>query len=164
MVVFVSSTYRDLAQHREVLRLALETSGYAFRGMEHFPAQAQPPLDVCLTALRGSDIYVGIIGDLYGSCPAGRVLSYTELEYNLATQLPMEKIILLPCQNAQVNRAHVEQDPQKVRRLSRFRDRVLRRHTVEYFGDANEAAWKILAALRQHEVRLREQDAGGTEL
>src|SRR5205814_10104791 len=84
MIVFVSSTYRDLAEHREIIRIALETSGFQFRGMEQFPAQQEPPLEVALGSLEECDVYVGIVGELYGSSPPGRVLSYTELEYNHA--------------------------------------------------------------------------------
>jgi hypothetical protein len=80
MKVFASSTFRDLAEHREVLRLALESSGYEFRGMEHFAADERAPLEVALRAMDGCDVYLLIIGDLYGSTPPGRVISYTELE------------------------------------------------------------------------------------
>jgi hypothetical protein len=155
--VFVSSTFRDLAEHREVLRLALETSGHQFRGMEHFPAQQAPPLEVALAALEHSDVYVGIIGDLYGSCPPGRVLSYTELEYNRATELDMYRIILILGDDAHVNRMHIERDPNRLRRLLRFRGRILENHTVQKFRDIHEAAWKILAALRNYELRLSEE-------
>lgn len=157
MIVFVSSTYRDLAEHREVLRLALETSGYRFRGMEYFPAQPRLPLSVCLEALEGCDVYAGIIGGLYGSSPRGRVKSYTELEYDRATELDIYKILLVLDENATVRPGHVEQNPKRIERLDRFRARILGNNTVQTFRDAHEAAWKVLAALRTFEVRLRER-------
>ncbi len=64
--------------------------------------------------------------------------------------------------DAQINRLHVERDPAKRMRLDRFRAAVLREHTVQRFRDTNEAAWKVLAALRMYETRLRE-DAEGAE-
>jgi hypothetical protein len=161
MRVFVSSTFRDLAEHREVLRLAVESSGCEFRGMEHFAADNRPPLDVALAAMADCDIYVVIIGDLYGSNPPGSVRSYTELEYHRARELGLPTIALLLADDAQVNRLHVERDGAKRARLDRFRARVLRRHTVQRFRDTNEAAWKVLAALRIHETRLREQREAG---
>jgi hypothetical protein len=125
--------------------------------MEHFPAQEAPPLDVALAALEECDVYVGVIGDLYGSSPPGRVISYTELEYNRATELDMYRIILVLDEDAQVNRLHVERDPDRLRRLARFRARILENHTVQRFSDTHEAAWKILAALRNYELRLSEE-------
>ena len=165
MNVFVSSTYRDLSNHREILRLALETSGHHFRGMEHFAAQQNPPLDACLQELESCDLYVGIIGRLYGSCPPRRVLSYTELEYNKARQLNMYQIILVIGNDAQLNFSQIEQDPAKMQRLNRFRERILERHTADEFNSEHEAAWKILAALRNYEIRLSEeqQGVGGVE-
>jgi|SRR6185369_6135857 len=157
MIVFVSSTYRDLVEHREVIRLALETSGFQFRGMEQFPAQEDPPLEVALQALDECDVYVGIVGELYGSSPPNRQLSYTELEYNHATAQDMYRIILVLNDDASVNRAQVERDPGKLRRLTRFRNKLLKQHTVQKFGDVNEAAWKILAALNTYQTRLREE-------
>lgn len=161
--IFVSSTYRDLSNHREILRIALETSGYRFRGMEHFAAQQTPPIDVCLEELADSDVYVGILGRLYGSCPPGRVLSYTELEYNSARELGKPQIILAIGDGAQITFTQIEQLPEKIERLNRFRERILHRHTVDYFNNEHEAAWKILAALRNYEIRLSEeqQSLGG---
>jgi hypothetical protein len=155
--IFVSSTYRDLAEHREVIRIALQMSGYSFCGMEHFSSNQLPPLDVCLQTLESCDVYVGIIGGLYGSSPPRRKLSYTELEYNYSRSLGIYHIILVISDNAQISISHVERDPNRITRLERFRARVINKHTVQDFTDANEAAWKILAALRNYEVRLREQ-------
>lgn len=160
MDVFVSSTYRDLAEYREIIRLALETSGYHFHGMEHFPAQDRPPLDACLGALDDSDVYVGIVGGLYGSSPPGRQLSYTELEYRRARELGIYRIMLVIDDEASVRAAHIEQDPHRIERLKRFRALVEGRHTVQSFRDGNEAAWKILAALRTYEI----QTTGGADV
>ena len=80
MRVFVSSTYRDLVAHRELLRLVIESSGYHFFGMEHFVADGRPPLDVALDTLKDRDVCVLVIGDCYGSTPPRKVRSFTELE------------------------------------------------------------------------------------
>jgi len=56
MIVFVSSTYRDLVEHREVIRLVLETRGFQFRGMEQFSAQEDPPLEVAMRAVDECDV------------------------------------------------------------------------------------------------------------
>jgi Domain of unknown function (DUF4062) len=156
--VFVSSTYRDLAEYREVLRVALTTSGHTFQGMEHFAANPTPPLETCMAALSGCNVYVGLIGSLYGSSPPGRRLSYTELEYRRAMDRDMYAIILLLDDAATVRQSLVERDPERLQRLERFKSLIRQRHTVQTFRDPHEAAWKILAALRVYEVALRERE------
>jgi hypothetical protein len=131
--------------------------------MEHCAADDRAPLDVALPALDDCDVYVLIVGDLYGSAPPGKVISYTELEYRRAQELGLPTIVVVLADDAQINRLHVERDAKKRMRLDRFRSAVLRRHTVQRFRDTNEVAWKILAALRMHETRLRENAEGGEQ-
>lgn len=154
--VFISSTYRDLVQYREVLKTALETSGYVPVGMESFPAQDCSSLDACLAVLDTANVYVGIIGQLYGSSPPRRAKSYTEFEYDHAIARAMYKIVLIMDDDAEVRRAHVEQDAKRVARLERLRKRIMKNQVVQTFRDPHEAAWKILAALRTYEARISE--------
>lgn len=158
--VFISSTYRDLVQYREVLKTALETSGYVPVGMESFPAQDCSSLNACLAVLDTANVYVGIIGQLYGSSPPRRAKSYTEFEYDHAIARNMYKIVLIMDDDAEVRRAHVEQDAKRVARLEKLRKRIMKNQVVQTFRDPHEAAWKILAALRTYEARISE--TGGT--
>ena len=57
-MIFVSSTYQDLAEHRQVLETSLSISGMGFNAMEHFGATPSPPLQTCLDAVEASDIFV----------------------------------------------------------------------------------------------------------
>lgn len=160
-IVFLSSTFRDLESHRAVLKLALESSGYRVFGMELFTANARPPLDTCLAELKQSDIYIGVIGEYYGSCPPGYKKSYTQLEYELAMRREMPMFCFLMADDAQVTPAQIERDARKLERLNAFKAHLKKHHTLAFFRDANEAAWEILAALRKHE--LRESEKKGTK-
>lgn len=111
-----------------------------------------------MAALSRCNVYVGLIGGLYGSSPPGRRLSYTELEYRHAMDRDMYTIILLLDDDATVRQSLVERDPERLRRLERFKGVIRQRHTVQTFRDPHEAAWKILAALRVYEVALRERE------
>jgi hypothetical protein len=111
-----------------------------------------------MAALDRCNVYVGLIGSIYGSIPPGRRLSYTELEYRRAMDHDMHAIILLLDNDAVVRQSLVERDPELLRRLERFKSVIRQRHTVQTFRDPHEAAWKILAALRVHEVALRERE------
>ena len=52
--------------------------------------------------------------------------------------------------------AQFENDPEKRKRLIAFKAAV-KKHTVGFFKDAHQAAWQILAALRKHEIQVREK-------
>ena len=122
MKVFVSSTYDDLRSHRSVVEASLRKSGYEFNGMEHFSADPRPPLNVCLDAVRGSDVFIGILGMKYGSCPPGKRLSYTEREYSLAYVIREPVFMfLIDEQNARIAPKHFELIPRKFTGLTASR-------------------------------------------
>jgi hypothetical protein len=82
------------------------------------------------------------------------------LEYNRARELDKYTIILFIGDGAQITFDQIEQNPHNIDRLNSFRERLRQRHTVDYFNNEHEAAWKILAALRNYEIRLREEQQG----
>jgi hypothetical protein len=159
MLIFVSSPYSDLENYRRVVESSLRMSGYDFVGMEHFGAQNNPPLEVCLNAVKQSDVFVGIMGMRYGSSPPSRVLSYTEREYNLAYSLRLPiYMFLIDETRARIRPADFETNPEKVERLRRFKEKVRRRHTITHFCSEDNLAWLILASLRIEENRIREAE------
>jgi hypothetical protein len=58
--IYLSSTYEDLKEYREVVYKALRKSGYDFIAMEDYVATDQRPVDKCLEDVRKANIYVGI--------------------------------------------------------------------------------------------------------
>lgn len=158
MKVFVSSTYDDLKSHRSVVEASLYRSGYEFNGMEHFSAEPRPPLEVCLEAVRTGDVFVGLIGMKYGTCPPGKKLSYTEREYRLAYILHKPIFIfLIDEQKAKIAPQDFEKDPVKIRMLERFKRQVLQRHNVGRFTSEDNLAWQVLASLRVAEIHAAEK-------
>jgi hypothetical protein len=158
-IVFLSSTFRDLEAHRAVLKLALESSGYRVFGMELFTAANLPTLDTCIAELTRSHIYVGVIGEYFGSSPPGFKKSYTQLEYLEAIKRKMPIFLFMTASDAEITPAQIEHDAQKLQRLGEFRTRLQTKHSVSFFKTAHQAAWQILAALRKHELRLSEKKA-----
>lgn len=158
MKVFISSTYEDLKGHRAVVEASLQKSGYEFNGMEHFTAEPKPPLEVCLSAVRISDVFVGILGMQYGSCPHGNKLSYTEREFRLACVLKKPVFMfLIDEQKARIAPQDFETDPEKAERLARFKRRSLKRYNIGRFTTEDNLAWQVLASLRIAEVHAKEE-------
>jgi len=156
MRVFISSTVRNLASYREILRLALEESGHTFLGMEHFAAQPSPPLDVCLAELDTADVYIGVIGDNYGSSPPGEERSYTEFEYHHARAHGTDCLVFIMRDDALIGLDTHDHDQHRRELLSQFRETLMQNHTVDRFSSPHEVAWEVLAALRRLEMRRSE--------
>jgi len=54
--IYLSSTYEDLKDYREVVYKALRKSGYNVIAMEDYVSTDQRPVDKCLKDVAGTDI------------------------------------------------------------------------------------------------------------
>jgi hypothetical protein len=67
--VYISSTFRDLHEYREKVRLALSQLGYEGVAMEYYVAEGRRPVEKCLADVTSSDIYIGVLAWRYGWIP-----------------------------------------------------------------------------------------------
>lgn len=84
--VFVSSTFTDLTEERQVAVEAILKSGHIPAGMELFAAGSQSQLEVIREWIDGSDMFVLILGGRYGSIEPTTKKSYIHLEYEHAIE------------------------------------------------------------------------------
>jgi hypothetical protein len=85
--VYISSSYKDLRDHRAAVDLALRRMGHEVVGMEQYVAEGMTPVDRSLSDVRGSDAYLVIVAWRYGYVPTvanPSQRSITELEYEAA--------------------------------------------------------------------------------
>ncbi|MDT3445396.1 tetratricopeptide repeat protein [Pseudofrankia sp. BMG5.37] len=100
--------------------------------MLYFTADDRPPADLCTSLVAGCDLYVGIIGLRYGSPVRDDPdRSYTELEFDTATELGKRRLVflvdpaaLVGAPTADVDAAGAAADPWADRQ-ERFRRRLL---------------------------------------
>lgn len=88
--VYVSSTFKDLEEHRSAVKATLERAGFDVECMEKYPAFDERPKDKCLADVAECDYYVLIAAWRYGFQPEDdnpRSLSITHLEYEEAVRL-----------------------------------------------------------------------------
>ena len=75
---------------------AVSAAGHAIQDMADFPAVDEAPASLCEQRIRESDVYVGIYGMRYGSPVRDQPeISYTELEFNVATIKGMPRLIFV---------------------------------------------------------------------
>jgi tetratricopeptide (TPR) repeat protein len=75
---------------------AVSRSKDAVVNMKYWPAQDLVPAEKCRREVREADVYVGIVGFRYGSpVPEKPDVSYTELEFNQATEAGLTRLVFL---------------------------------------------------------------------
>ena len=87
MRAFISSTYRDLVDHRCAAADALERLGLQLQRMETFGARPHDATQACLAEIEASELFVGIYAKRYGHVPRDSQISITEAEFDYAFNL-----------------------------------------------------------------------------
>lgn len=130
--VMVSSTFRDLEQHREALMRVISGQGLHPVAMEDDAAlPAGTVIDSSLKKVRNAAAYVGVISARYGQVPDDKArnplgLSLTELEFREARRLGRPILIFVMGAAHKVDQDAVELDPDRRRKLQAFREEVKR--------------------------------------
>src|SRR6266699_1274715 len=93
--VMISSTARDLPEHRQEVLNACLRQGMFPSMMEHLPASDSEAIATSLKMVDEADIYLGIFAHRYGYVPAGHDISITEMEYNRAIERNIPRLIFL---------------------------------------------------------------------
>lgn len=82
---------------------AITRAGDVAVDMAYFGARDDPPADFCAAQVRASDVYVGVIGFRYGTpVPERPDRSYTEIEFEAATDAGIPRLVFLLAEDALV--------------------------------------------------------------
>jgi hypothetical protein len=93
--VFISSTSKDLPEHRAVIDKAIRRLGLRPINMDDFGSQPGGASGVSVREVRKADIFVGIIARRYGYVPDGMDKSVTEQEYDEALRRKLPRLMYL---------------------------------------------------------------------
>src|ERR1700730_14505604 len=86
--VFLSSVSQGFKRYRDAAHDAInKMDGYHCRRMEQFGPRDCDPAEFCKKEVAKCDLFVGLVGLRYGSCPPGSDKSFSELEYDAAIAL-----------------------------------------------------------------------------
>lgn len=147
-VVFFSSTFRDFQDARQKILLGFQNFDIKVEAMEHFDASSTPLKTECLRRLGDAQVYLLVVGEMYGSIDPETNLSYTELEYNRAVELKNQNIIkdiwvFKPTSKYKPILEHMESDDKKKEKLKKFREKVCTNHTPNYYDNLDDLRAKI---------------------
>jgi tetratricopeptide (TPR) repeat protein len=155
--VFLSHTseLREFPAGRSFVAAAEQAvirSGDAIADMAYFTARDSKPVQYCRDQVRGCDVYVGLIGLRYGSpvCDQPEV-SYTELEFDTATEAGIQRLMFLLDSGAELPVPPgqlLDQDPALRERQRKFRGKVLDSGvTAATFATPGQLELQLLQAL-----------------
>ena len=106
--VFLSSTselrdYPRTGSYVAAAERAIAASGHVIVDMADIAATDQPPSELCADRVQGCDVFVGLLGTRYGSPVRDRPeVSYSELEFEAATEAGLPRLVFLLDTNADV--------------------------------------------------------------
>lgn len=121
---FISSTYEDLKEERDVAIHAILTMNQFPIGMEMFSAADDDQWQIIKEAIDSSDYYILIIGNRYGSIDEDMGISYTEKEFDYAIEQHIPVLAFIIDKSALVTADKMENDAQKIIKLSEFKEKV----------------------------------------
>src|SRR4051794_37356754 len=94
-IVIISSTARDLPEHRKEVMEACLRQGMFPVMMEHLPAADASAVEESLRMGEKADFYLGIFAHRYGYVTEGCSISVTEMEYERAAEKDIPRLVFL---------------------------------------------------------------------
>ncbi len=150
----ISSTARDLPEHREQVMQACMRLGMLHPDMMEFlTATDATALEGSLDMVNHADIYVGVFAFRYGYVPDGQTTSITEAEYNRAVEREIPRLIFLMSDEHDVKPGDVETG-EGAEKLQKLKERLKKEQIVGFFDSADDLKAQVIQAL----VDYREPD------
>ena len=144
--VFLSSTAGYLNECRKAAHDAIEKLGHHCVWMEGLPASGESPEAYCAKQVGECDLFVGLLGETYGSSPEGKEISFTELEFDVAQRLGIECLMFLTSDEFSVPGKTLREEG-RVEAQARFREKVNRKLIRGKFSTPDELKFQVAAAL-----------------
>ncbi|MEA2881541.1 MAG: hypothetical protein QOH32_797 [Bradyrhizobium sp.] len=158
--VMISSTARDLPEHRDEIRLGCERAGFEPCVMEHLPALDTDAINASLRMVDGAHVYVGVFAYRYGYVPDGHDISITEMEYDHAVKLEKPRLIFLAHKDHPIKIGDVETGPGEAR-LNALKDRLAKERVVTFFQSPKDLRAQVVEALSALGRKLDTATTGG---
>lgn len=149
--VMISSTARDLPEHRKEVMDACLRQGMFPVMMEHLPASDEEAIAASLKMVDEADIYVGIFAHRYGYVPKGHAIAVTEMEYNRAVERKIPRCIFVMDKDHPLKIEDVEMG-EGAAKLEAFKKRLLADNIVNFFRSPIDLRAHAINSLSYHRV------------
>lgn len=146
----ISSTARDLPEHRRMVMDACQRVGFRPIMMEHLPAQDRSANDVSIGMVEEADVYLGIFAHAYGSNPDNDARSYTEIEFDKAVVLGIPVIAFFADENSPWPPRLVDKG-EKAEKLDHLKQKVAKNRIVQWFKSPEDLRGLVIHALGEFE-------------
>ena len=156
---FVSSTYRDLHDHRAYVIDRLTQSGIVVDPMEKWTAASDEPKVLSQARVKDCQLCVLLVGFRRGHVAAGESLSITQMEYREALRLGIDVLVFIANEEADwpaAMTAGLVADPDTVR----WRAELQEHKVVGFFTPRPESIDVDAALARWLQVRAESQAKG----
>jgi len=147
--IIVSSTARDLPDHRKEVMDACLRQGMFPDMMEQLPASDADAIRVSLEMVDRADIYIGVFAHRYGYVPKEnnpKQISVTEMEYNRAVERNIPRLIFIMRENHQLKASDVETGD-GAEKLKKLKDRMGRDRVAGFFKSPVDLRSHVIQAL-----------------
>ena len=158
--VMISSTVRDLPDHRDEVREACLRQGMFPVMMDHLPASDADAISASMEMVEDADIYVGVYAHRYGYSPEGHDISITEMEYDRAVAQGIPRMIFI-MHNDHTLRAEDVETGGGAAKLDTFKNRLKKDNIVNFFKSPEDLRAHALHSLAQHKADLTAKDGKG---
>ena len=129
---FVSSTFKDLQDHRNHVIASLRSAGVFVDPMEEWTAATDEPKQFSQDRIKDCDLCVLLVGFRRGHVPTDEKLSITQLEYRTAVDLGIDVLVFMLKEESPWPREfdELDTDPE----IRRWRGELLEHRGVGFFG------------------------------
>jgi tetratricopeptide (TPR) repeat protein len=145
----VSSTIRDLPDHRQGVLDGCLRQGMFPLMMEHLPAIDADAIKASMDLVDKADIYLGIFAYRYGYVPKGYDISVTEMEYNRAVERGIPRLIFLIHAEHPVKGGDVESG-EGAPKLEALKKRLSTERVVNFFKSPEGLRADVINSLSQY--------------
>jgi hypothetical protein len=142
--IFVSSTFEDLKEERDLVIKAILEMGHIPVGMEMFSAGDEEQWKLIQRQIEDCDYYVVIAAHRYGSMD-GKI-SYTEKEYDYAFSLGIPTLGFVISDEANWPVAKSDTDTEKKRKLEKFKGKIQKK-IISYWTNKEDLYGKVSISL-----------------
>ena len=135
--VFVSSTYTDLIEERQIVFQTLMEMDCIPAGMELFPAADEDQFEFIKKVIDDCDYYLLIVGGRYGTLAEDQI-SYTEKEFDYAVASGKKAVVLVHKDPDTIPSGKSESDPDIRKKLETFKKKAMTGRLVDFWEEPKD--------------------------